>query len=163
MILAHVDDETIFAGNKLYNSNDSWRIIYVAKPPRQRRIELNKVSRILGFRYEILGYKDCWAYKMDRNSLYNDIEKVVKMEDWNEIVTHHPKGEYGHPQHEMIGSAMSVIGMDLDTEVKGFVKGDYLPFDSIRRKMAVLDLYKSAREGFSNLMEFILKEDYEVI
>lgn len=103
MIVAHPDDETIFAGKELI-SNKEWKVICVTGYSNEiRRKEFEKAMKVLNItEYEIWDYPDKWKGDFDRKKLSNDIKNVLEKGNYKEVLTHGVKGEYGHTQHKAI-------------------------------------------------------------
>ena len=106
MIVAHPDDETLFAGALLQYTQQrvSWNIICVTnRSDKRRHEEFKKVLHECKVpKYTMLDIEDSpdrhWICPaQDRKRLIQIITSAAKQADF--LLTHGKKGEYGHPQH----------------------------------------------------------------
>lgn len=106
MIVAHPDDETLWGGGHLLEGN--WFVVVLTNGYNAQRVkELADAMTISQTKYIILNYpdlkkknvKDDWS--MVLKGIKQDVNKLLKYKNWKEIVTHSPKGEYGHIHHKM--------------------------------------------------------------
>lgn len=105
MIVAHPDDEMLWGGSKLIE--DDFVVVCVTCGGVPKRVkEFQTVMEKTNDKYIMLDYpdkvngkrsdwKDCY------DDITKDIENILKLQDWKEIVTHNPEGEYGHVHHKM--------------------------------------------------------------
>lgn len=104
MIVAHPDDETIFAGNQL--SHHSYFIVCLTNGNNIQRAKefmavlekTNNEGVILSFPDKTNKKRDSW--ETSEVDIKKTIQNYIKKEDWNTIVTHNPQGEYGHIHHK---------------------------------------------------------------
>lgn len=104
MIVAHPDDETLWAGNHI--SNGGYLIICLTNGNNKiRSKEFDNVMKYTGNYGIILDYPDAshhvkndWSKVKDM--IIQDIDYIINYKDWDMIVTHNPDGEYGHIQHK---------------------------------------------------------------
>lgn len=110
LVVAHPDDDVIFAGNELIKEK-GWKIICVTNSQNlERKKEFQSVMKKLGVEeFEIWDYPDIWRGDFNRVSLKNDLLRVVQEREYRKIVTHNIQGEYGHSQHARIGIVMREI------------------------------------------------------
>ena len=103
MITAHSDDEVIFAGEKLLKEKGQWEIMCMVTPDSQSKfripILLEKVSSYLQVKVELMDFEDTGFNAPISGNIFIPIKDKIKSQDWEEILTHGPKGEYGHPHH----------------------------------------------------------------
>lgn len=106
MIVAHPDDEILWGGYELIN--DNYLVICVTCGQNMIRVhEFQKSMKITNDKYIMLGYSDkVFNVRSDWNYSYkyikNDIKYIVEYKDWQKIVTHNVRGEYGHIHHKMV-------------------------------------------------------------
>jgi LmbE family N-acetylglucosaminyl deacetylase len=103
LIVAHADDELIWAGEKLIKEKEQWDILCVVTPdyqsPFRIPIFLNKVSEYLSANTEMLPFEDTGFHLPINGDLFTPITKKLNSKEWTQILTHGPKGEYGHAHH----------------------------------------------------------------
>ncbi len=105
MFVAHPDDETIWAGNHI--RTHKYLIICITNGNNKKRMkEFKAVMKKTGNSYIMLKYPDKTNGKRDnwntsRDAVKQDIKTVLDYKQWSMIVTHNPKGEYGHIHHKM--------------------------------------------------------------
>lgn len=101
MIVAHADDETIFAGNLLCTSKLRWHVVCVTRSyDSSRACQFFEATRLLPSVCcaEIWGYNDNhWGHL--HHSLDSRIDELVRQPRYKVICTHSVHGEYGHKQH----------------------------------------------------------------
>lgn len=156
MIVAHCDDETIFGGYDLLQNNN-WTVIVITNPSsnkknKHRKNEFINISKKANFKYEF------WNYKNDKHSVKNwnineiitRIDNLIKNNNFNMILTHNLKGEYGHLHHKTI-----------HTILYDNFKNYNLQYFSKNRKILelqetyqeLLDMYKS-KGGYNGLKHY---------
>lgn len=104
MIIAHPDDETLWAGDHIMKNK--YLIICLTNGGNKvRKKEFDKAMKLTGNYGIILKYpdrtnrvKDNW--KKSNKSIRNDIDYILNFKKWSTITTHNPDGEYGHIQHK---------------------------------------------------------------
>lgn len=143
IIVAHPDDETIFAGNFIRHTNGC-KVVCVtngSNPVRSR--EFQTVMKKLGVEeYEIWDYADVWNGDFDREKLKEDISRVLLEHDFKMVITHNPEGEYGHTQHAALSETVSELRSE---NLFFFTKGKKLSFWKRLNKWMILFKYKSER------------------
>lgn len=103
MIVAHPDDETLWAGNHLLNEH--YLVVCITNGDHKtRRAEFEKAMKITKDYGVILNYpdnpnhvKNDWAKV--KESIRKDIDYILNYKEYDTINTHNPEGEYGHIQH----------------------------------------------------------------
>tara|TARA_R100000008_G_scaffold86093_1_gene77866 strand:- start:2402 stop:2956 length:555 start_codon:yes stop_codon:yes gene_type:complete len=103
MITAHADDEVIFAGEKLLKEKGEWTIMCMVTPDAQSKFRipmlLEKVSSYLDVKVELMEFEDRGFHSPIIGDIFSPIKSIIESRDWDEILTHGPTGEYGHPHH----------------------------------------------------------------
>lgn len=107
LIVAHADDEVIWAGEKLLKEKGQWDILCIVEPDSQSKfripIFLEKVSSYLEANTEMLRqFEDPGFYRMLPLEIINPIFKKIKSKNWTQILTHNENGEYGHIHHRQV-------------------------------------------------------------
>lgn len=167
IIVAHPDDELLFAYSELVNRN--WYVLCVTNGDNDvRSFEFKNVMDSLGLENEMLCYKDEWGGDFEATDVSDKISSVLSR-GFDNVMTHDEKGEYGHRQHQ-----------ELHTIVKGlvdknlYVFGEYLlplDFNVLKDKMNFLSLYDSQcklnawdwydqNDRTNNLMKYVVSEGH---
>lgn len=141
MIVAHPDDETIFAGNTLWRDN-GWKVISVTGGDNYiRKKEFDMVmDKIMNRVSEV------WDFNDDLNEEFPEelskrLASVIRNGKYDIVATHNPDGEYGHIQHKSLFNIVSKIVPHNKLYVFG--QGEELSKEDMEMKMELLKLYKS--------------------
>ena len=110
LIVAHADDELIWAGEILLKEKKQWDILCLVTPDHQSLfripIFLNKVSVYLQANTEMLNFKDTGFHSLIEGDILTPILKKIQSKKWNKILTHGSNGEYGHKHHIQVHNAV---------------------------------------------------------
>ena len=104
LIMAHPDDETLWAGGHLYDKG--FLVVCVTNGRNDiRAAEFEKVVKESGNAFLILEYPDKVLFKRDdwsevNEAIKKDLGLIIGSRDWKQIATHNPEGEYGHEHHK---------------------------------------------------------------
>ena len=116
MIVAHPDDETIWGGGHLLQDKGRYLVVCItAGTDPVRDDELRNAMAICDAQYLQLGFPDLDAMnKQDRwKTVGIDIRatlaNIMTAKAWETIVTHNPRGEYGHRHHKMTSRFVTSI------------------------------------------------------
>ena len=110
IIVAHPDDETLWAGGTIL-SHPSWQFFIVClcrKNDKDRAPKFFNALSVLGAR-GIMGDLNDGPEQtpINENEVEQAILQLIPDTDFNLIITHHPKGEYTrHLRHEEISKAV---------------------------------------------------------
>lgn len=105
MIVTHPDDDMFWGGGHLIE--DNYLVVCVTcGMDENRKIEFETVMNATNDRFIELSYPKSvdenlgkeWDFSVG-SSVYQDLEKIINLKDWEMIVTHNPDGEYGHKYH----------------------------------------------------------------
>ncbi len=113
MIVAHPDDESIFAGSELVGGDYVVICITNGDNPvrRQEFYNVMKMTHntgvILSFPDKTNGKRDDWEGVKDQ--IKEQVARAVTKKDWEKIVTHNPEGEYGHQHHKMVDEIVTSV------------------------------------------------------
>jgi LmbE family N-acetylglucosaminyl deacetylase len=133
MIVAHADDECIFAGDYLIDSNDSWEIMCIVVPDHMSLFRiamfLENVTDYLGVKTSMLSYEDTRQNPIKGN-VFKDLLHKITEKKWKKIVTHGPTGEYGHVHHVQVHKEVVNIVKALNIVEKLYVFNPYQEFDA---------------------------------
>jgi LmbE family N-acetylglucosaminyl deacetylase len=110
VIVAHPDDETLWAGGTIL-SNPSWKCFIVCLcrgSDNDRAPKFFKALQILGSEGIMGNLDDGPAQKpLDETELENTILKLLPANHFDLIISHNPRGEYTrHLRHEETGKAV---------------------------------------------------------
>lgn len=136
MIVAHPDDETIWGGAHLLN--DNYLVVCITCGRNQMRVkEIKKALDysndkliMLNFPDKVFGKRSDWAE--EKPEIISDLRTIINYKKWDLIVTHNPKGEYGHEHHKMT----SRIVTDISTK-KLYYFGKYYPKNKLKKKSMI--------------------------
>ena len=157
LILAHPDDEIIFANSILKKvdktiicfqdipkesiiSNGRYQsaISYPLKNFYQLGLKQSRFSykiinwkKPLETKYGIEGYLNKEDYKKNYYLLFEKLEKILTKE--SVVITHNPWGEYGHPEHIQVNRVISELATKKNFEffVTGFVSTSTLEYSRL--------------------------------
>lgn len=129
MIVAHPDDETIFFGNEL--SKGGYVVVCLTNGDNiQRSQEFKKLIEDTGnygviwnYPDKTLGRRDSWDHS--RDSIRLRLETVIRGRKWEKIVTHGPRGEYGHAHHQMTSYIVASIVEENHMRDRLYCSGPY--------------------------------------
>ena len=113
MIVAHPDDEMLWGGAHLIEGD--YLVVCVTCGVVKIRVnEFISVMNATNSEYIMLGYPDKTNGQRDswdnwRDKISKDIDGIIKLKDWELIVTHNPDGEYGHQHHKMTSSIVTNV------------------------------------------------------
>jgi LmbE family N-acetylglucosaminyl deacetylase len=110
LVVSHPDDESLFfAGLVLQNKKYPWHVVCVTDGNADgqgllRAKQFEKATRALGAKkITFLGMPDKFESRLDIQLIQKKISDIVAPE---EVYTHGPLGEYGHPHHQDVSFAV---------------------------------------------------------
>lgn len=174
MIVAHPDDESIFAGNEILNN--SYYIVCITNGNNEKRKqEFEKMLDVTGNTGIMLSYPDKTNGERDnwssvKSDIEEDISNIIASREWGKIVTHNPQGEYGHIQHKMTNSIVTKVVKQQHKEAQLYYFGDYfkaineaghtktLDEEQSKEKVKLLTVYSSQSKVVKKLHHIL---DYE--
>ena len=175
MIVAHPDDELLWGGAHLIE--DDYLVVCITCGTSSRRLnEFREVMKATDDSFIYLGYPDKEndirnEWDTCYNNIYSDIEKILNSNNWDLIVTHNPKGEYGHIQHIKTNKIVTDLYNSNNYYSKLYFFGKYYSKKNIinietelipvsknllEEKERILDLYDSQSKVIDNF-SFIYK------
>lgn len=169
LVVAHPDDEVLFAYSQLVNGN--WHVVSLTGASRQTKSEFKSVMRSLGLTYEIWDYNDDWNGTFPTEEVIPKLEEVLS-KGFDNVLTHSSSGEYGHTQHRILYIIMSHL-VHKNFYVFG-EKRKLLSFSLLRDKIKTLSKYKTQcslnafdwydqNDPENNLMKFVVSEGYRKV
>jgi LmbE family N-acetylglucosaminyl deacetylase len=108
MLVAHPDDELLFGGLAIIRE-PGWKVICVTNG--------YKIKRSKAFMSAMQSIDNVWAYeiwdhsdqrfgsKLNKNVIIK-LQEELKSKNFEKIVTHNIKGEYGHRQHALLSKLL---------------------------------------------------------
>lgn len=182
MIVAHPDDEMLWGGAHLIE--DDYLVVCITCGTSAKRLkEFKEVMKATDDSFIYLGYPDKDndirnEWETCYNNIYFDIEKILNSNKWDLIVTHNPKGEYGHIQHIKTNKIITDIYNSNNYNSKLYFFGKYYSKKNIinmethlipvsekllEEKKKILDLYDSQSkviDNFSFIYKYEMWEEY---
>ncbi len=182
MIVAHPDDEMLWGGAHLIE--DDYLVVCITCGTSAKRLkEFKEVMKATDDSFIYLGYPDKDndirnEWETCYNNIYFDIEKILNSNKWDLIVTHNPKGEYGHIQHIKTNRIITDIYNSNNYNSKLYFFGKYYSKKNIinmethlipvsekllEEKKKILDLYDSQSkviDNFSFIYKYEMWEEY---
>jgi LmbE family N-acetylglucosaminyl deacetylase len=102
LIVAHPDDESLFAGEAL-SSSTGWMVVCVTNASNERRRrEFIKAMNSIRANYTMLDHADCLYNSSFSPLLDEQLSALLNEFPYEFVVTHNAAGEYGHPQHRAL-------------------------------------------------------------
>lgn len=167
MIVAHPDDEVLWGGSHLMDGKYLVVCITAGNNPQRAKEFLNAmeatddVGIMLGYPDKTFGKRNDWHNV--KGDIKKDLEKLLKLKKWKNIVTHNENGEYKHIHHIMTNQIVTQIyNESLIDENNLYYFGKYYKKDDIgkvsdslptisddnyKKKVHIIeDIYKS--QGF---------------
>lgn len=169
MIVAHPDDEILWGGGHLMDG-DYFVVCITNGRNAARKKEFQQVLEasgnrgiILDYPDKVLGLRDDWSSV--RDGIVSDLKLIMDVNNWETIVTHNPKGEYGHSHHKMTNEIVTAIFKNqpenLETELWYF--GNYYKADKITEAMAELEPISNKQLEYKENLEKIYESQRETI
>ena len=167
MVVAHPDDETLWGGAHLKDSN-YFVVCLTNADNNTRKNEFLSIINYTKNKGIILGYPDTQDYirddwEEDKQGIISDLEKIINYKKWNTIVTHSPDGGTGHMHHKMTSQLVYSIVKKNDDLDKLYYFGPYyrknnipanapiISSEELKFKYDVLKLYKSVNANIGNI------------
>lgn len=176
MIVAHPDDESIFAGNEILNN--SYHIVCITNGNNEvRKQEFEKMLEVTGNTGVMLSYPDKTNGERDdwsivKKDIEEELNSIIASREWGKIVTHNLKGEYGHIQHKKTNEIVTTLVKQQNKEDQLYYFGDYfkakneaghtktLNKEQSKEKVKLLTVYSSQLKTVNKLQHIL---DYEEI
>lgn len=176
MIVAHPDDELLWGGGHLID--DDYMVLCITRgndPIRSN--EFKTVLNETGDKGLILSYPDKVGKKRSRwtfwkKDIEKDIQTVINYKDWDEIVTHNEKGEYGHRHHIMTHELVAQACDELNVNARQMYFGTYYKAGELpdglqhidkkvlKQKKQIAKLYKSQKRTVKKFKHMLPYENW---
>ena len=168
MIIAHPDDETLFGGNEL--AKNKYFVVCMTNGSNSVRLnEFTEVMSQMGSKGMMLDYLDRpGKFERYTHFIEEDLRRLLEYKEWDSIVTHNPKGEYGHTNHKTVSAIVTKLANELGLydKLNYFVYHNKsetskmkpsLTCEEVEKKNKALGIYKSQRgiqKQFAHHMPF---------
>lgn len=170
MIVSHPDDETIFGGCELIDKEGEYKVVCLDyKSDKDRSSEFAQAMLTLGVtEWEMYDAVLGQDGKYNSEWLSEVLTKHLNERGWIKVVTHNPRGEYGHYKHRQLHKAISNF-IDVRDILWCFDNTGKRNWNKkfIRRKRKAVKVYKSQSDvlGYFSLKRETLKQfkDYEEV
>ncbi len=170
MIVAHPDDEIIWAGSHLLDGG--YLVVCITNGRNAVRThefeeavkKSGNIPLILEYPDKVNGKRDEWSEV--RSGITDDISRIMKLKNWRYIATHNPNGEYGHIHHKMTSEITTEVYNSTGASCPLYYFGKYykavklpevrdslIPVadDKLKGKYELGDIYQSQRKVFEKL------------
>lgn len=161
MIIAHPDDEVMWAFNELIN--EDYLVVCMTCGSNKKRIkEFTRVMKYTNDDYIMLNYPDKvngersnWS--IEYSNIKNDLERIIGYKRWDIVLTHNPKGEYGHIQHILTSNIVTDISDKNNLMYFGkYYKNNKLPSNLKKIDNNILDKKKYVINNFYKSQKNVL-------
>lgn len=98
VVVAHPDDEFIFAHNAITTVPGPWAVVCLTNPGNGRDLEFIRSGEALRFTPVQFSYKDGLTLGIPVERAAKKLSKIAS--GFSAILSHNERGEYGHPQHK---------------------------------------------------------------
>lgn len=177
MIVAHPDDELIFGGSHLLD--DDYLVLCITnQDDKVRSAEFAAVMEGTGDKGLMLAYPDKVFRKKSKwkicgSKIEKDIETVLNYKDWELVVTHNKKGEYGHIQHKRTHVLVDNAFENTGCKAKQYYFAKFYPIDKLpddlerisdknyKKKLKLAKHYKSQRIPIQKLYHLLPHESWQ--
>lgn len=178
MIVAHPDDETIWGGEHLMK--EKYFVVCITNGSNLKRStefrnvmdSIHTPSLMLHYPDKTNGKRDNW--NSTSSAIHKDLEYIIHRKKWKKIVTHNPKGEYGHIHHKKTSRFVTSIYLNMEHKPNFYYFGKYSKksnihqFDSaphisnedLMKKVDMMKLYPSQRSVDKKLRHMYQYENW---
>ena len=117
LIVAHCDDEVIFAGTVLTSQAPSKKGVVIVFDGQARNESMRHVAELAGAALTHLRYPETTdnspghrtAPVPETERIEADLRRIILSEPWDVVFTHNAFGEYGHAHHRFVHRCVSDI------------------------------------------------------
>lgn len=141
VVVAHPDDESLWcAGYLMAHPGTDVLCCSIPKRDPERCVHFFQACGVLGANGYIAG-------RLASNDKIDLHAAMLFASQYDEIITHNAKGEYGHHAHIAVHHAMKSLGKPIRFFGYGFEKGEPIDLDT---KMRALSCYTSRPKVYEN-------------
>lgn len=127
LVVAHPDDEILWAYNYLKDDPKSWKVICITCARNKTRVqEFETVMKQLGIKnYEMWDHDNSIFARKFNSLALDDIKKDILQNGYQLILTHNGHGEYGNLQHISLHNSLKKLEDEYDLPIKYFESGNF--------------------------------------
>ena len=183
MIVAHPDDETLWGGAHLLQGG--YLVVCITNgddPVRAGEFRTavrgtGNIPLILSYPDKTGGEKDTWDTV--RDSICADLRLILTEKHWDFVVTHNPRGEYGHIHHKMTNRIVTQLFEETQSADQLWYFGTYYTWkrmaaasdtltpiseDELDEKMILCRIYASQKKAIqkrTHMLPYELWTEYQ--
>lgn len=159
LLVAHPDDESIFAGNLLLNER-GWEVICLTnKQNKVRSLEFKKAMDFCNINdYYIFNYADTLNATFPDSTIDN-IQHIVNNNNYKKILSHNDLGEYGHSLHISLNKILKQIKTNAEKYV--FDDTGNIYDETYFYKNKLLSIYESQQTDLPGFNQYLKGESYK--
>lgn len=161
LIIAHPSDEIIWAGGHLLEKN--YLVVCLSCGENKESLSTARTLKYTKDPYIFLGYPE---KNKDENiiwSKYNkeitkDLQKIISLKKWSQIITHNPEGEYQNSQHKYLSTTVTSLVKDKN---KLYYFGKYYSQDElVSQKKGLMPLSENIFLQKEQLLSYYPQDSY---
>lgn len=146
IMVAHPDDETIWCGGFILK-NEDWNFTILSlcrKNDQDRAPKFKKVCKELNAKSYISDLEDEKLYDINIKEITKRINNLLKIKNFDYILTHGENGEYGHKRHIDVHKAVNLMIKNKELKCKKIFyfaykkKNEFCDIDSSANKFIKL-------------------------
>ena len=158
VIVAHPDDETIWAGGTLLQNKDKWDVTIISLCRKDDKDRAPKFRRVCK-EYNARGFiSDLEDEKLGYIAIGEVIKRIKRFagKGYDAIYTHGANGEYGHPRHILVHKVIKKMLNNKQLQAKEIFFFDY------KKQKEIVTANKNA-DKFIKINNALLNKKKEII
>jgi SAM-dependent methyltransferase len=158
IVVAHCDDEVIFAGGALASDEPEYKKLLVIFDSSRRNEQVRQIAQCASaeLRHCLI---DEFNDEYSQESIAGIIEDEIKNSNPDVLITHNAFGEYGHKSHRLVSGAVDLAIDNTNKDIRLLHFGFCFPSIYVYGKTPWEDSLKS----FSNVFPWKKYADYPVM